>query len=254
MWEVTGKDIVQLKMDGIWCLAHVHGDRVDYWSRHGKIKKTERRHPDQIEGKYIGELMFGSEWSQDPKRKGKFYVFDCLELSGLDVRQSTYRNRYQAMYLEQPQWVRLKAYPFHQAVTLWHDVVVARDYEGLVYRDSQGTWDETIFRQKATFTLDLEIVDFEEGQGRLKGTLGKLVASKSAENGLADSPLIHIGGGLSDALRAKIWGNQGIFSGAFIEVECKRIFKSGKLRHPNFVRFHPDKNPEDFINLYGTLK
>jgi len=256
MWEVEGKDTVQLKYDGIWCLAHVDGINIDYWSRHGKIKSSEINQHGIPNGKYIGELMFGSEWSQDPQHKGVFYVFDCIEFENVDCRNETYMTRYNklAYCWEHKMWRLAQNFPFSQATELWDQVVIAQDFEGLVYRSSLGTWDETLYRQKASFTLDLEIVDYAEGEGRLAGTLGKIIASRMPKMELEATPLIHIGGGLSDALRAMLWSNQPIFSGRVIEVECKRIFKSGKLRHPNFVRFHPDKNDEDFINQYGTLK
>ena len=265
MWEVVDKDVVQLKYDGIWCLAHVHDGVIDYWSRHGKIKKTEKAHPMLCEGKFIGELMFGSEWAQDPKLKDKFFVFDCIEIQGDDIRHREYRQRFNeanntfitrvsGSFTVPDTWCLVSNFHFSQSKDIWDKMVVKGGYEGLVYRSSAGTWDETVLRQKATFTVDLKIIGFEEGEGRLAGTLGALLASRIGENGSLIGERISIGGGLSDALRAMLWLEKGVFSSRIISVECKRIFKSGKLRHPNFVCFHPDKNDEDFINQYGQLK
>jgi len=260
MWEVTGKDVVQLKYDGIWCLAHVHDGKIDYWSRHGKLKKSEELTDKIPDGKYIGELMFGSQWAIETGKEGLFYVFDCIEIRGCDIRVLPYVERvgmykaYLSDLISTHSWNLVHNYPFHQAKALWDECVVDAGFEGLVYRSSNGTWDEVIARQKATFTVDLEIVDFEEGEGRLAGTLGALICRRIGEDSSQASPLIRIGGGMSDAFRHTLWLEKGQFSSRIIAAECKRIFASGSLRHPQFLNFHYDKNPHSFIQKYGQLK
>lgn len=254
MCEVIDKDTAQLKYDGIWCLAHVEGDKITYWSRNNTVKKVESNYCKQPDGKYIGELMFGSEWAQDLRRKGLFYVFDCIELDGLDIRDTPYHNRYQCFAVAPLSWRRVQNYQLGEAPALWDHFVMKLGYEGLVYRNSNSPWSETVARQKASFTVDLKILGVVEGNGRLSGTTGKIIASRMGSDSSMPPLKILIGGGLSDSLRATLWSSIALFRGSIIEVECKRIFASGKLRHPNFVRFHPDKNPADFIEKYGTLK
>ena len=255
MWEITNCDCVQLKYDGIWCLAHVHGDLIDYYSRTANIKKTEENEHQIADGKYIGELMFGSEWAQDPARKNKFYLFDCIESCGRSLRSEPYTTRYtQLPHNKHPMWVVVENYPFHQAAELWQRKVRDGGFEGLVYRNSTALWNSTILREKIDFTLDLIITGFEEGKKALSGSLGSLLCARIDSEGLPIGGEIVIGGGLSNALRATCWASQPLFSGRIISVSCKRIFKSGKLRHAQFVCFHADKNEPLFVQTYGTIK
>jgi ATP-dependent DNA ligase len=44
------------------------------------------------------------------------------------------------------------------------------------------------------------------------------------------------------------------YKGKVMTCSGKDIFKSGALRHPNFVRLHPDKDPKDCIRTRQCFK
>lgn len=237
----TTHDICQLKYDGIWCAAHASMRTVTYYSRNGLVKRTDTCAivPDGI---YIGELMFGSEWAQDPLHKDKFYIFDCLEFNKTNISNQAYRLRYTTLQHSlnlslHPDWFLVPNYPISEANNIWTLVVDPGFFEGMVFRNSNDPWDVTLLRAKKEVTIDLCIAGFTEGEGRLKGSLGALLCIRPKDS----SQTITVGGGLSDSLRKKIWSNQSSFLGKTIRVTAKKVFKSGLLRHANFHSFHDDK-------------
>lgn len=90
-------------------------------------------------------------------------------------------------------------------------------------------------KMKAEETEDLEIVDFEEGEGKCAGTLGALVVNR---NGV----LIRVGSGLSDDDRSLIWSNPNLYLHKLVEVQYQEVTSDGSLRHPRFVRLRMDKS------------
>lgn len=71
-----------------------------------------------------------------------------------------------------------------------------------------------ILKVKQFYTVDLEVLDLEEGNGRLKGTLGAFVV-RYKDN------VLHVGSGMSDEQR-KIFWDEGIkLVGRVIEVKYK---------------------------------
>lgn len=234
-------NICQLKYDGIWCAAHARDHNITYISRNGLIKRTDTNVPIS-DGIYIGELMFGSEWAQDPTRKDKFFVFDCLESHGTNIRAQSYELRYSvlqhALFMFAPtDWVLVPNYAIDEAENIWLLLVDSGLYEGLVFRNSKDPWNTVIHRAKKEITVDLTIVGVMEGAGRLQQTLGALQCIRPTK----PDQIVTVGGGLTDSLRQKIWNNPDQYYGRTIRVTAKKVFESGLLRHPNFHSFHDDK-------------
>lgn len=81
---------------------------------------------------------------------------------------------------------------------------------------------KNLLKLKVMQSCDLKIIGFEEGQGRLKNTLGKLICDyKGFELG--------VGSGFSDELRNEIWNNQNKYLGRVSEIQY-------------FEETHNDKN------------
>lgn len=71
---------------------------------------------------------------------------------------------------------------------------------------------KSLLKMKVMQSCDLKIIGFEEGQGRLKNTLGKLICDyKGFELG--------VGSGFSDELRNEIWNNQNKYLGCIAEIQ-----------------------------------
>lgn len=237
--------ICQLKFDGIWCAADVAQDgNIRYFSRNGNLKKEERPKVTVPSGLYIGELMYGSEWSKEENRSGNFYAFDLLETKAGDHRNESYFSRYRRLIeflhckLLPPEWKEVVNYPTTQVFDIWKTLVESTRYEGLVFRNPSNSWYTPLLRSKYELTVDLYITGYTEGEGRLAGSLGAVKASYSP---VGLGPELTVGGGFSDRLRKEIWANRGKYVGRCIVVTAKKKFASGLLRHPNFVKFHEEK-------------
>ena len=101
---------------------------------------------------------------------------------------------------------------------------------------------KNILKVKKMQTCDLEIVGFEEGEGRLKGTLGRI-------NILYKGNKVGVGSGFSDADRSFFWENRRDLIGKIVEIQFFEQSKNAKtgefsLRFPIFIKLRLDKNEE----------
>lgn len=101
-----------------------------------------------------------------------------------------------------------------------------------------------ILKAKRFYTMDLPIIGFEAGDGRLSNTLGKVYVEYK-EN------VVGVGSGFSDELRSEIWNNKKKYLGSIIEVKYKNVSKDKNtgmlsLQFPVFVRFRDDKNEPSY--------
>jgi DNA ligase-1 len=101
-----------------------------------------------------------------------------------------------------------------------------------------------LLKVKKMDTLDLEVIGFEEGSGRLAGTLGAVLVRYKNNN------VVKVGSGFSDSMRSEIWTNQPDWLGAIIECqyfeETKNADGGVSLRFPVFKSRRTDKLEADF--------
>lgn len=104
------------------------------------------------------------------------------------------------------------------------------------------TW--SLMKVKKMNTLDLQIVDFEEGSGRLVGTLGAIHVRYK------DGNIVRVGSGFSDILRSQIWADKEKYLYSICEIqyfeETTNADGGISLRFPVFKDFRPDKLTPDF--------
>jgi DNA ligase-1 len=101
-----------------------------------------------------------------------------------------------------------------------------------------------LLKVKKMQTMDLEIIDFEEGTGRLAGTLGAILVRYKNGN------VVKVGSGFSDDLRASIWANRLLYLGVICEIqyfeETTNADGGESLRFPIFKDFRHDKLEADY--------
>ena len=241
-------DVFSPKFDGIWARVEIHDELCQVFSRTGQLKETFGV-PAHLEGlnvetTCIGEFMYGSQWSKKNNREGKIYLFDMIELDFEPLWNSPYSKRYrQLMQVVQYLGPRFELVPVYKGIHLggwWLKNEQERAYEGVVCRNWGDLWTSHPARIKLDVEDDFVIIGFEPGKGRLDGTLGALILGQYDETGTLVE-VMTCGGGLSDELRDTVYRDKPRFFNRVITCTGKGRFDSGALRHPNFVRFHPDK-------------
>jgi DNA ligase-1 len=133
-------------------------------------------------------------------------------------------------------------------VITWLNKVTARGGEGIMLNlaSAEYVWGRTwnLMKVKKFTSLDLEVVDVEEGSGRLAGTLGAIHVRYKNGN------IVKVGSGFSDNLRASIWANPHMYIGWIAEIqyfeETTNATGGESLRFPIFKDFRSDKTEADF--------
>lgn len=243
-----GYDLVQLKYDGWWDRVEILDGVVQHYSQTGRLFKEHTCSDRSFRATLIGEHMMGTQWSQEPGRLGKTYLFDCWRWGETELREINYRDRYRIARLAPASLSELfepvTTYRIDHWKELWDVQVVGGAYEGLVYRKGSDDVTGIVYREKLTLTSDYTCLGFVQGQGKFANTLGAiLIGDVFGVPILTDSgdQATVSGGTMTDEERLKVWDNQPFYLGKIFEASGKARFKSGLLRHPNFERWRNDK-------------
>lgn len=125
---------------------------------------------------------------------------------------------------------------------------VANGEEGIIINICDALYEfkrtNSLLKVKKMQTMDLEIIGFEEGTGRLVGTLGAILVRYK------DGNVVKVGSGFSDEIRALIWTEPSDFLGKIVEIqyfeETTNADGGKSLRFPIFKDFRPDKTEADY--------
>jgi DNA ligase-1 len=128
------------------------------------------------------------------------------------------------------------------------DEAIANQEEGVMINIWDAPYEfkrtNNLLKVKKMNTLDLEVVDYEEGSGRLAGTLGAIHVRYKNGN------IVKVGSGFSDELRKQIWNHDVMIVGKIAEIqyfeETTNADGGISLRFPIFKDFRPDKLQPDF--------
>ena len=96
---------------------------------------------------------------------------------------------------------------------------------------------------KVMSTCDLRVIGFEKGDGKLKGTLGKIICNYKGFD-------LGVGSGFSEAMRDEIWNNQDKYLGKISEIQYFEETNNDEgglsLRFPVFKQWRFDKEEESY--------
>lgn len=123
-------------------------------------------------------------------------------------------------------------------LTKLHNNLLEQGYEGTVVYDPKSMYEDKRsydwMRIVPIKSEDCKVIGFEEGKGRLAGTLGKIIVDFKGKS-------CKVGTGFSDLQRNDIWFNQEKYINVIAECEYKELSKNGIMRQPRFKGFRYDK-------------
>lgn len=226
-----------------------------------------------IDDSYVldGELVFkndGSLSDSEAFQKGtgiamskdkdktnlKFVVFDTISTEDFEhgISQHTYSERLLMLRMLKENMEILGTYnletvkEFYEGTNqaeIWNCLCFAEDndMEGIMLNlDTPYECKRTknLIKVKRFYTMDLKVVDYVEGSGRLKGTLGALVVDYKGNK-------VNVGSGFDEETRKRIWEDKENVIGKIIEVKYKEVTKNKdggeSLQFPVFLLIRSDK-------------
>lgn len=189
----------------------------------------------------------------EDKREICYTVFDAIPLRDFEGAESgiTYSKRRAFLDSLAEQFnvgssVRILRVLYHgQDISMIDKLLeqmVREDKEGLMlnydvpYKRARH---KGILKIKRFYTMDLPVVGYEEGTGRLEGTLGALVLDYKGNK-------VKVGSGFTDEQRTVLWRKQDELVGLLCEVKYKEVSKDKNtglesLQFPVFVQIRNDK-------------
>jgi len=253
-----GNVVVQPKYDGRWGLLH-HEEGSEFltlWSRHGKIQNQVIVHElmDFPEFKLHGEYIFGTSFAKSSPLENKLIVFD-YEIEGLPLHERLAKALSLVFRLQQIgiDWVDF--IEGDVAFDCEHSVDVIKEYlsgdrvgkvEGVVLKQADSMFGDTWVRIKPIYDMDYVVLGFNQSDSdKYRGRMIKSIRAGIYINGeLTEVCQV---GGMNEAERSDMYQNPDKYIGKVFTATGKDIFKSGALRHPNYLRMHPEKKAQECI-------
>lgn len=256
---------IQEKLDGNRCIAIYEKDHWAFYARSGKPLKVDFD-MDWADKNYAydGEVMtLGKAGTRDFNRTSGIINSKYIDKSELHyfiydiiADDLKYEERYliltelkergtssQCTILEVLDKVYINLNPEYNAkLDKWLDYIVDKGGEGIILRKPDGLYEHkrsyNLLKYKKTKTMDLRIINWNEGKGKYEGAIGSFVCATD------DNSIIVNVAGISDELR---WANPDTMIGKIIEVayfdqSSSKSKSISSLRFPRFKRFRPDKN------------
>lgn len=281
---VEGKQFaITTKIDGGRIIALKENGQVSFFTRAGQVyeglvdleSEMLRLLPDNIclDGEITlfdrGTLSSKEAYKEtmkivrtkDKEKHGiKMLVFDCMPVSDFKEQTSslTYLQRRQmldcmtAFYEGVTEYFELLPILYlgddTSKITEILDTEIDKGEEGIMINICDALYEfkrtNSLLKVKKMQTMDLEIVGFEEGEGRLSGMLGAILVRYKNGN------VVKVGSGFSDEIRTLIWTEPSDFLGKIVEVqyfeETTNADGGESLRFPIFKDFRHDKLEADY--------
>ena len=278
--KILGKNVtITLKLDGFRYKIVKQGDNINIYTSSGKLDNNLVEIIEEAkllpDGVYDGEVIAHGEFEnstarfnattkilgKDGEKRGvDFIAFDYIE--DIDAffnyeeykieRWKRFSNLYDILNSLDLTYIQLAPVYYNNVkvtkelidnIYKTYEKIIAQGEEGLVidiadasYVRAKGT---SMFKMKPEVSGDFKVVDVVEGKGKDAGRLGAFIIEYKDN-------LVHVGSGLTDAIREEVWANPDEYIGKLIEVVYFGETKDEKtglvsIRLPRFKRFRHDK-------------
>ncbi len=268
------------KLDGIRCIMIKKGYKVKFFTRQGKeicglvdLEKEITNVFGSLDLVLDGELL---SFNPDNLNSGDLYrktvkivnkkegdktgvnfcVFDMLTTTEFDKKQciSKYSNRRKMLnhWLNNEKTNLLICVPVlyegtdHEKI---HELLAVMDKNGkegiMINRDVNYEFKRHngIIKVKTMLSADLKVLGYEEGTGRLDGTLGALIVDYKGSR-------VNVGSGFKDHERQHIWEHKNDIIGKIVEVqyfeESQNEDGEISIRFPVFKTIRTDKTEPSY--------
>jgi DNA ligase-1 len=274
--KLSGEKIIETKLDGTRVLTIVYPDNVMQFSRNGKelvnfnkITEQFRTISDTIKEPMVfdGEIMSSSfqDLMKQLRRKENvetsdavLHLFDMIPLTEFKrgvyevsqtQRSNDLRDWYTPLSEQLPnvqllgqETVNLDTEDGKTKFTEINKLALDNGYEGLLIKDPTAPYEckrsTAWLKLKPVISVDLEIIDVEEGTGKNAGRLGAMVCKGIDEGRLIQ---VNVGSGLSDNDRIDFWQHKRDLIGQIIECYGDAVTQNQdntySIRFPRFSRF-----------------
>lgn len=247
-WGVAMNNValthVQRKFDGFWTMSIFENGKHTVVSSGSAVRKEASFFmPDLGKTIILGEWMYGTTWGKKyHKDTGiEFIFFDMVMYDGEDITQEPYKYRLECCreFIENHghpgfDWARM----LHKSADLQKSFSGNKAFEGVVWRSSDGAFSSQVFRTKTNFTMDYVCMGFTPGGGKYASQVGSVIGGLYIDGVVTAVCKV---GGLSEAHRKEFTDHPTKYINRVFEAKGKKLFKSGALRHPGFLRWREDK-------------
>lgn len=254
--KVTGKKIVEVKLDGVRVLAIVYpSGACNLYSRNGKSLENFPHIAEQLAGTikgYGGAMVFDGEVMsssfQDLMKQvhrktntkahdAVLHLFDVVTLDefragyssmpqaqrseALNLWYANNKNSLPNVEIVGQELVDLDTQKGRERFKMINTQAVAGGYEGIMIKDPKAPYEtkrtHAWLKQKPFIEVSLTVVGLEEGTGKNAGRLGALVC-QGEDDGVQIRT--NVGSGLTDAMRDHMWRDQALVVGQVVEIRA----------------------------------
>ena len=278
--KVKDEFIITMKLDGIRCVIMKENEQIKIISRQGKIfeglteiEEEAKQLPDNMV--YDGEILAENTEGLDSKtlyrktmnlatKKGikTGLIHNCFDIIPIDEfkkgeskdicinRKNELHKVFSELKLQHIIEVPMLYVGNNKnKITELLNKAISQDQEGVMINLADKTYKckrtDVILKVKKMQSCDCKVIGFEEGTGRLQGTLGAILINYKGSK-------VKVGSGYSDEDRKDIWINRDNLLGKIIEVQYFEETENQKddslsLRFPVFLRIRNDKTEPSYF-------
>jgi ATP-dependent DNA ligase len=222
-----GYDSFELKYDGIWGCMTVDAGKVSILSRNNNTKYRGETDCDMsmvLFGEYVGIT---------------YHAFDIAHFNGHDIRNMTLKIRKSILELAVENlhlpWVKTtQTFSIDRFEEVWKN---APGFEGVVWKNSESPFGAAWGRSKRSTTFDYVCLGFDEHTHSIIGGLyvdGMLRQVCSVN-------------GLTNAQKQDHMKRQRELVGQVFEAKGAKVYSSGALREPRFLKWRDDKSAVECV-------